>query len=91
VTIYRVCGEISVSRSIGDPDYKSYIPGAKVDAFFIWPEGHDQVHELHTYSFYIAVTDTFKLLFPKFIRTFVLSIMIYKLRIVVITITDSKE
>ena len=35
-----------MSRSIGDPDYKSYIPGAKVDAFFIWPEGHNQVHLL---------------------------------------------
>lgn len=44
VTIHRVCGEISVSRSIGDPDYKSFIPGEKVDAFFIWPDGHDQVH-----------------------------------------------
>jgi hypothetical protein len=43
VTIHRVCGEISVSRSIGDPDYKSFIPGEKVDAFFIWPDGHDQV------------------------------------------------
>lgn len=43
VTIHRVCGEISVSRSIGDPDYKSFVPGEKVDAFFIWPDGHDQV------------------------------------------------
>ena len=43
VTIHRVCGEISVSRSIGDPDYKSFQPGEKVDAFFIWPEGHNQV------------------------------------------------
>ena len=43
VTIYRVCGEISVSRSIGDPDYKSICPGNRVDAFFLWPEGHDQV------------------------------------------------
>ena len=47
VTIHRVCGEISVSRSIGDPDYKSFQPGEKVDAFFIWPEGHDQVSRLY--------------------------------------------
>ena len=44
VTIYRVCGEISISRSIGDPDYKTICPGERVDAFFLWPEGHDQVH-----------------------------------------------
>jgi hypothetical protein len=43
VTIYRVCGEISVTRSIGDPDYKTFVPGAKLDAFFLWPDGHDQV------------------------------------------------
>ena len=43
VTIYRVCGEIAVSRSIGDPDYKSFIPGEKVNAYFLWPETHDQV------------------------------------------------
>ena len=43
VTIHRVCGEISVSRSIGDPDYKSFLPGVKVDAFFAWPDDHDQV------------------------------------------------
>lgn len=43
-TIYRVCGEISVSRSIGDPDYKTFQPGIKKsDGFFIWPDGHDQV------------------------------------------------
>ena len=44
-TIYRVCGEISVSRSIGDPDYKTFQPGIKKsDGFFIWPDGHDQVY-----------------------------------------------
>jgi hypothetical protein len=43
VTIYRVCGEISVTRSIGDPDYKTFVPGAKLEAFFLWPDGHDQV------------------------------------------------
>ena len=32
-----------MSRSIGDPDYKSFVPGAKLEAFFLWPEGHDQV------------------------------------------------
>ena len=50
VTIHRVCGEISVSRSIGDPDYKSFIPGEKVDAFFIWPDGHDQVERSTVYE-----------------------------------------
>lgn len=43
VTINRVCGELAVSRSIGDPDYKNFTPGAKVDAYFSWPDGHDQV------------------------------------------------
>ena len=44
-TIYRVCGEISVSRSIGDPDYKTFQPGIKKsDGFFIWQDGHDQVY-----------------------------------------------
>ena len=43
VTIHRVCGELAVSRSIGDPDYKGFTPGEKVDAYFNWPENHDQV------------------------------------------------
>ena len=43
VTIHRVCGELAVSRSIGDPDYKGFTPGAKVDSFFCWPDGHSQV------------------------------------------------
>ncbi len=45
-TIHRVCGEISVSRSIGDPDYKNLVPGMKQeDWYFRWPEGHSQVLE----------------------------------------------
>lgn len=44
VTIHRVCGEISVSRSIGDPDYKNLVPGHKQeDWYFRWPDGHSQV------------------------------------------------
>jgi hypothetical protein len=46
VTINRVCGEISVSRSIGDPDYKRFTPGSVVNAPFSWPEKHDQVSVL---------------------------------------------
>lgn len=45
VTIHRVCGELAVSRSIGDPDYKTLTPGAKADAFFLWPDGHNQVFQ----------------------------------------------
>jgi hypothetical protein len=43
VTINRVCGEISVSRSIGDPDYKRFTPGEVVNSPFNWPEKHNQV------------------------------------------------
>lgn len=43
VTIHRVCGELAVSRSIGDPDYKGLIPGAPVQAYFAWPDGHNQI------------------------------------------------
>ena len=27
----------------GDPDYKSFVPGGEVDAFFSWPEGHNRI------------------------------------------------
>lgn len=43
VTTHRVVGELAVSRSIGDPDYKGFTPGEKVSAFFTWPDGHNQV------------------------------------------------
>ena len=43
VTINRVCGEISVSRSIGDPDYKRFVPGSLVNSPFNWPDQHDQI------------------------------------------------
>ena len=42
-TINRVCGELAVSRSIGDPDYKGFIPGDRVTAYFCWPSGHSEV------------------------------------------------
>lgn len=42
-TIHRVCGELAVSRSIGDPFYKSLIPGQPHNAYFLWPEGHNTI------------------------------------------------
>jgi hypothetical protein len=32
VTIHRVCGELSVSRSIGDPDFKGFTAAAAANA-----------------------------------------------------------
>lgn len=43
VIIYRICGEISVSRSIGDAVYKNFVPGKRVDEPFLWPANHNQV------------------------------------------------
>jgi serine/threonine protein phosphatase PrpC len=43
VNIYRLCGELAVTRSIGDPDYKGFTPGEVVDAFFLWPDGHSKI------------------------------------------------
>lgn len=40
-TIYRVLGEVSVSRSIGDYPYKGFVPGEVVTDFFSWPDNHD--------------------------------------------------
>lgn len=44
-SIFRVCGDISVSRSIGDPDYKGFKKGEKVKAFFKWPDDHDETFD----------------------------------------------
>jgi hypothetical protein len=45
VTITRVCGELSVSRSIGDPDFKGFGPseGEPPEFPFNFPEGHSGV------------------------------------------------
>jgi serine/threonine protein phosphatase PrpC len=29
----------------GDPDYKRFVPGAPVDAFFTWPDNHAQTFQ----------------------------------------------
>ena len=41
VSIYRVNGEISVSRAFGDPDYK--IGHGLSTYFWNWPKGHDRI------------------------------------------------
>lgn len=43
VVVYRICGEIAVSRSIGDPVYKHFTPGEPVQEYFSWPEGHSHI------------------------------------------------
>ena len=40
--VSRVVGDLSVSRSIGDPDYKNFVPGEKVDLCLPWPKGHSE-------------------------------------------------
>mgnify|MGYP003386943413 CR=1 FL=1 len=43
-TIHRVCGELSVSRSVGDADYKVLpLNEPCPDPTFLWPENHNQV------------------------------------------------
>ena len=43
--IYRVCGDLSVSRSIGDGSYKNLVPTEEYkDAWmFMWPDGHNKI------------------------------------------------
>jgi serine/threonine protein phosphatase PrpC len=44
LTIRRVCGDLAVSRSIGDPDYKGFQAGVVVDDFlFNFPEDHPKM------------------------------------------------
>lgn len=43
VKIHRVCGELAVSRSIGDCDYKNFVPGETVLSSFMWPDDHNQI------------------------------------------------
>lgn len=62
VMVHRICGEIAVSRSIGDPIYKNFNPGQVVEEYFCWPDGHDMVkfsqqHELLLFT----LTDTMEL------------------------------
>jgi protein phosphatase 1L len=44
VTNYRVCGELAVSRSIGDPYYKAYTWGEVAENLYLaWPQGHTRI------------------------------------------------
>ncbi len=43
ITIERVAGDLAVSRSIGDRDYKGFNSGAETPSFFNFPEGHSRV------------------------------------------------
>ncbi len=43
-SVHRVCGDVAVSRSIGDIDYKGFSapPGAVSYDYFNWPENHNR-------------------------------------------------
>ena len=43
VTINRLNGDLAVSRSIGDADYKNITPGEPVTLWFPWPDNHSQI------------------------------------------------